>query len=78
LGRKNFFDFLIDAIQIMRRSNIFPDLTTLEIIVDSLVAARHVSEAVEVLSIDQFGFEIGKAFDRKEALTILIRCLRSS
>ncbi|KAG0521906.1 hypothetical protein BDA96_08G202300 [Sorghum bicolor] len=62
------------ALQIMRR-NIFLDLTTLEIIVDSLVAARHVSSAVEVLSTDQFGFGIGKDFHRKEALTVLIRCL---
>ena len=35
-----------------------------------LVAARHVSKAVEVLSTDQFGFGIGKAFHRKEALTV--------
>ena len=75
LGRKKFFDFLDDALQIMRRNNIFPDLTTLEIIVHSLVAARHVSKAVEVLSTDQFGFGIEKAFHRKEALTVLIRCL---
>ncbi|KAJ1280495.1 hypothetical protein BS78_04G236900 [Paspalum vaginatum] len=75
LGRKKFFDFLDDALQIMRRNNIFPDLTTLEIIVDSLVAARHVSRAVEVLGTDQFGFGIGKACHRKQAFTILIRCL---
>ena len=55
LGSNQFFDFLDEALQIMRR-NIFLDLTTLEIIVDSLVAARHVSRAVEVLSTDQFGF----------------------
>ncbi|XP_066359618.1 putative pentatricopeptide repeat-containing protein At5g43820 [Miscanthus floridulus] len=75
LGRKKFFDFLDDALQIMRRNNIFPDLTTLEVIIDSLVAARHVSRAVEVLSTDQFGFGIGKACHRKEAFTVLIRCL---
>jgi len=75
LGRKKFFDFLDDALQIMRRNNIFPDLTTLEIIIDSLVAARHVSRAVEVLSTDQFRFGIGKACHRKEAFTVLIRCL---
>jgi pentatricopeptide repeat protein len=40
LGRKKFFDFLDDALQIMRRNNIFPDLTTLEIIIDSLVARQ--------------------------------------
>jgi len=27
------------------------------------------------LTVDQFGFGIGKAFHRKEALTVLIRCL---
>jgi hypothetical protein len=59
LGRKKFFDFLNDALQIMRRNNIFPDLTTLEIIVGSLVATRHVSKAVEVLCTNQFGFGIG-------------------
>ncbi|TVU32339.1 hypothetical protein EJB05_24064, partial [Eragrostis curvula] len=75
LGRKKFFNFLDDALKIMRESSIFPDLTTLEIIIDSLVAARHVSRAVEVLSTDQFGFEIGKACHKKDALTILIRCL---
>lgn len=75
LGRKKFFDYLDDALQIMRRNNIFPDLTTLEIIMDSLVAARHVSRAVEVISTDQFGFGIGKTCHRKDAFTILIRCL---
>ncbi|CAN6231425.1 unnamed protein product [Urochloa humidicola] len=72
LGRKKFFDFLDDALQIMRRNSVIPDLTTLEIIVDSLIAARHVSRAVEVIHTDQFGFGIGKACHRKEALAILI------
>ncbi|XP_062223458.1 putative pentatricopeptide repeat-containing protein At5g43820 [Phragmites australis] len=75
LGRKKFFDFLKDTLEIMRKNSIFPDLTTLEIIVDSLVAARHVSRAVQMISTDQFGFGIGKACHRKEAFTILIRCL---
>ncbi|GJM90986.1 hypothetical protein PR202_ga07319 [Eleusine coracana subsp. coracana] len=75
LGRKKFFDFVDDALKIMRKSSIIPDLTTLEIIIDSLVAARHVSRAVEALSTDQFGFGIGKTGHKKEALTILIRCL---
>ncbi|KAG2658075.1 putative pentatricopeptide repeat-containing protein At5g43820 [Panicum virgatum] len=75
LGRKKFFGFIDDALQIMRRNSVFPDLTTLEIILDSLIAARHVSRAVEVLSTDQFGFGIGRSCYRKEALTILIGCL---
>jgi pentatricopeptide repeat protein len=75
LGRKKFFDFLDDAVQIMRMNNVFPDLTTLEIIMDSLVAASHVNRAVEVLRTDQFGFGIGKAYHRKEAIAILIGCL---
>ncbi|KAF8656900.1 hypothetical protein HU200_060462 [Digitaria exilis] len=75
LGRKKFFDFVDDALQIMRRNSVSPDLTTLEIIVDSLVAARHVRRAVEVLSTDQFGFGIGKACHREEAFPILINCL---
>ncbi|CAL5022356.1 unnamed protein product [Urochloa decumbens] len=75
LGRKKFFNFIDDALQIMRSNSIIPDLTTLEIILDSLVAARHVSRAVEVLGTDQFGFGFGKACHRKEALAILIGCL---
>jgi hypothetical protein len=47
----------------------------LEVLVDRLVATRHVSRAVEVLSTDQFGFGIGKACHRKEAFTVLIRYL---
>jgi len=31
--------------------------------------------AVEVFRTDQFGFGIGKTFHRKEACTVLIRCL---
>ena len=33
----------------MRRNYIFPDLKMLEVLVDRLVATRHVSRAVEVL-----------------------------
>lgn len=75
LGRKKFFDFLDDTLQIMLKNSIFPDLTTLEIILDSLVSARLISRAVEVLSTDQFGFGIGQACHRKQAFAILIRCL---
>uniref|UniRef100_A0A0A9GIH8 Pentacotripeptide-repeat region of PRORP domain-containing protein n=1 Tax=Arundo donax TaxID=35708 RepID=A0A0A9GIH8_ARUDO len=75
LGRKKFFDFLEDALEIMRKNSIVPDVTMLEITVDSLVAARHVTKAIEMLSTNQFGFGIGKACHGKEAFTILIRCL---
>uniref|UniRef100_A0ACD5ZUH0 Uncharacterized protein n=1 Tax=Avena sativa TaxID=4498 RepID=A0ACD5ZUH0_AVESA len=75
LGRRKFFTFLENALEIMRRKGIIPDLTTLGIIIDSLVAARQVSKAVQLLKSDQFGVGIGQTCDRKEAFSLLINCL---
>ncbi|CAM0909836.1 unnamed protein product [Alopecurus aequalis] len=75
LGRRKFFTFLENALEIMRKKGIIPDLTTLGIIIDSLVAARQVNKAVQLLESHQFGMGIGQTCHRKEAFSVLINCL---
>jgi pentatricopeptide repeat protein len=75
LGRRKFFTFLERALGIMRKRGIVPDLTTLGIIVDSLVAARQVSKAVQLLESHQFGIGIEQTCGIKEAFSVLINCL---
>jgi pentatricopeptide repeat protein len=75
LGRRKFFTFLERALEIMQRKGIFPDLTTLVIIIDSLVAARQVNKAVQLLKGHQFGIGIRQTCHKEEAFSVLIKCL---
>ncbi|KAM3261602.1 hypothetical protein ACQJBY_052339 [Aegilops geniculata] len=75
LGRRKFFAFFELALEVMRKNDISPDLTTLQIIMDTLVAARQVNKAVQLLESDQFGLGIGQTCHRKEAFSALIECL---
>ncbi|XP_051204265.1 uncharacterized protein [Lolium perenne] len=75
LGRRKFFTFIERALEIMGKRGIVPDLTTLGIIIDSLVAARQVSKAVQLLESHHFGIRIEQTCGRKEAFSVLINCL---
>ncbi|KQJ94607.1 putative pentatricopeptide repeat-containing protein At5g43820 [Brachypodium distachyon] len=75
LGRRKFFASIEDALEIMRKNGIFPDPTTLEIIIDSLVASRQINRAVQLLKSDQFGFGFCQTCHRKVAFSALINCL---
>ncbi|VAI38914.1 unnamed protein product [Triticum turgidum subsp. durum] len=75
LGRRKFFTSVEPALEVMRKNDIFPDLTTLQIVMDTLVAARQVNKAVQLLESDQFGLGIGQTCHRKEAFSALIECL---
>ncbi|XP_006648567.2 putative pentatricopeptide repeat-containing protein At5g43820 [Oryza brachyantha] len=75
LGRRKFFAFFEPILEIMRKNNIFPDISTLEIIIDSLIAARHVNTAVQLINTDHFGLGVWRTCHRKEVFTVLINCL---
>ncbi|KAL5207017.1 hypothetical protein ABZP36_031452 [Zizania latifolia] len=75
LGRRKFFAFYEPTLEIMRKNGIFPDVTTLEIIIDSLVAARHVNTAVQLINTDHFRLGVMQTCLRKDAFTVLISCL---
>ncbi|KAF0932705.1 hypothetical protein E2562_012000 [Oryza meyeriana var. granulata] len=75
LGRRKFFAFFEPTLEIMRKNGIFPDISTLEIVVDSLIAARHVNAAIQLVNIDHFGLGVWQICQRKAAFTVLINCL---
>uniref|UniRef100_A0A8R7PS56 Pentatricopeptide repeat-containing protein n=1 Tax=Triticum urartu TaxID=4572 RepID=A0A8R7PS56_TRIUA len=75
LGRRKFFTFVEPAVEVMRKNGILPDLITLQIIMDTLVAARQVNKAVQLLQSDQLGIGIEQTCHRKEAFSALIECL---
>uniref|UniRef100_A0A0D9VF72 Pentacotripeptide-repeat region of PRORP domain-containing protein n=1 Tax=Leersia perrieri TaxID=77586 RepID=A0A0D9VF72_9ORYZ len=75
LGRRKFFTFFEPTLEIIRKHGISPDITTLEIIIDSLIVARHVNAAVQLINTDNFGLGVWQTCHRKEAFTVLINCL---
>uniref|UniRef100_A0A0E0NDJ4 Pentacotripeptide-repeat region of PRORP domain-containing protein n=1 Tax=Oryza rufipogon TaxID=4529 RepID=A0A0E0NDJ4_ORYRU len=75
LGRRKFFAFFEPALEIMRKNGVSPDISTLEIIIDSLIAARHVNTAIQLINTDHFGLGVWQTCQRKEIFTVLINCL---
>uniref|UniRef100_A0A368UGZ9 Pentacotripeptide-repeat region of PRORP domain-containing protein n=1 Tax=Glycine max TaxID=3847 RepID=A0A368UGZ9_SOYBN len=71
LGRRKFFDFMMDALCDMRRNAIDGDLFMLSVVVDSFVRAGHVSRAIQVFgNLDDLGVRRDT-----EALNVLLLCL---
>ncbi|PKU79328.1 putative pentatricopeptide repeat-containing protein At5g43820 isoform X1 [Dendrobium catenatum] len=71
LGKRKFFDFMVEVSLRMRKDELKPDLGTIEIILDSFVRARQVSKAVDFFKRLE---DIGADCDTK-ALNILLKCL---
>ncbi|XP_020086784.1 putative pentatricopeptide repeat-containing protein At5g43820 [Ananas comosus] len=71
LGRRKFFEFFDEILQRMKENEIEPNSKTLEILIDSFVAARQVSKAVQLFRSLE---EIGAKRDT-ESFNILLECL---
>ncbi|KAL2344207.1 hypothetical protein Fmac_005492 [Flemingia macrophylla] len=71
LGRRKFFEFMMNVLRDMRLNGIEGDLLMLCIVVDSFVRAGHVSRAVQVFGkLDDLGVRRDT-----EALNVLLSCL---
>ncbi|CAO2832823.1 unnamed protein product [Amaranthus hypochondriacus] len=71
LGRRKFFDSMMDKFREMHIEGISASCETLEIVMDSFVRARCVSRAVELFrNLDEFGMKCDT-----ENFNVLLRCL---
>ncbi|KAK7395572.1 hypothetical protein VNO78_16134 [Psophocarpus tetragonolobus] len=71
LGRRKFFDFMMNVLWGMRQSGIDGDLLMFSIVVDSFVRAGHVSRAIQVFgNLDDLGVRRDT-----DALNVLLLCL---
>ncbi|KAJ4786086.1 Pentatricopeptide repeat-containing protein [Rhynchospora pubera] len=71
LGRRKFFVFFYQILERMRIDALRPDLRTVEILIDSFVADRKVSKAVDLFERLE---EIGSRCD-SDSLNVLLKCL---
>ncbi|XP_078179484.1 pentatricopeptide repeat (PPR) superfamily protein [Carex rostrata] len=71
LGRRKFFSFFNQILERMRIDGLRPDLRTVEILIDSFVADRKVSKAVDLFKKLE---EIGSRCDTG-SLNVLLKCL---
>ncbi|KAI3677584.1 hypothetical protein L6452_36850 [Arctium lappa] len=71
LGRRKFFDYMINVLSEMRGKGLNPNYETLFIFMDSFVKARRVSKALNMFGkLEEFGME----YDL-ESLKLMLRCL---
>ncbi|THG07002.1 putative pentatricopeptide repeat-containing protein At5g43820 [Camellia sinensis] len=71
LGRRKFFDFMVEILHDMKMEGITPVSDTLEIVMDSYVRARHVSKAIQFFGqLEEFGSKCDT-----ESLNVLLLCL---
>ncbi|KAL8262349.1 hypothetical protein R6Q59_026398 [Mikania micrantha] len=65
LGRRKFFDFMMNVLSVMRAQGLNPNNQTLFIVMDSFVKAKRVSKALRIL--EEFG--------SVDCLKVMLRCL---
>ncbi|KVH94814.1 putative pentatricopeptide repeat-containing protein At5g43820 [Cynara cardunculus var. scolymus] len=71
LGRRKFFNYMINVLSEMRAKGLNPNYETLFIFMDSFVKARRVSKALHMFGkLEEFGME----YDL-ESLKLMLRCL---
>lgn len=71
LGRRKFFDFMMEKFQEISNEGISPTSETLMIVLDSFMRARRISRAIEMFEkLDEFGMKCDA-----ETFNVLLRCL---
>ncbi|PRQ19305.1 putative pentatricopeptide [Rosa chinensis] len=71
LGRRKFFNYMMQVLNDMRSRDIRLDLETVSIVMDSFVRAGHVSKAIQVFrNSAEFGWDCDT-----ECLNVLLQCL---
>lgn len=71
LGRRKFLNCMLEVLHQLRIEGVNPNLETLEIVMDSLVSARQVSQAIRMFrNLDELGFDCDT-----ESLNVLLECL---
>jgi len=71
LGRRKFFIFMMQVLDVMKLNGVKADLLMLSIVIDSFVNAGHVSKAIQLFgNLDDLGLDRDT-----EALNVLLLCL---
>ncbi|GMH15459.1 hypothetical protein Nepgr_017300 [Nepenthes gracilis] len=71
LGRRKFFDLMLDKLHDMHAKGICPNCETLEIVIDSLVRASRIAKAIDLFEkLEDFGMECGTG-----CFNVLLQCL---
>ncbi|KAG6591213.1 putative pentatricopeptide repeat-containing protein, partial [Cucurbita argyrosperma subsp. sororia] len=71
LGRRRFFDSMMDVLHNMTRKGVVVNMETVSIVVDSLVKARQVSKALQLFkNLKEYGLKCDT-----ETLNILLQCM---
>ncbi|KAK1553900.1 hypothetical protein Q3G72_005099 [Acer saccharum] len=71
LGRRKFFDFMVEILHEMSEGGVSFNLETLSIVMDSFIRARRVYKAIEMFeNLEEFGMQCNA-----ESLNVLLRCL---
>lgn len=71
LGRRKFFNFMMDILHDMVKEGVKPDLETVSIVLDSFIQARQVYKAVQMFgNLEDFGLKCDT-----ESLNVMLRCL---
>ncbi|MED6158622.1 hypothetical protein PIB30_034457 [Stylosanthes scabra] len=71
LGRRKFFNFMMEVLDDMKVTGLEADLQLLSIVIDSFVRAGHVSKAIQVFNnLDDLGLK-----HNAEALNVFLSCL---
>ncbi|KAJ0024312.1 hypothetical protein Pint_09211 [Pistacia integerrima] len=71
LGRRKFFNFMMDILRDMVKKGVKPDLETVSIVLDSFIRARRVYKAIQTFgNLEEFGLKCDT-----ESLNVMLRCL---